>query len=73
MKPHPKGDRLRVVDVDWGSDMSVVVTNALNVEEGMKVIFAVRGELADRWAGSGGDAGAGEETRLNVAECARAS
>lgn len=41
VKPHPKADRLKVVDVDWGTDMSVVVTNAANVEEGMKVVFAV--------------------------------
>ncbi|GIL53237.1 hypothetical protein Vafri_8897 [Volvox africanus] len=40
VQPHPKADRLKVVDVDWGKDMSVVVTNAANVEEGMKVVFA---------------------------------
>ncbi len=41
VQAHPKADRLKVVDVDWGKDMSVVITNAANVEEGMKVVFAV--------------------------------
>jgi tRNA-binding EMAP/Myf-like protein len=41
VKPHPKADRLKVVDVDFGDNMAVVVTNAMNVEEGMKVVYAV--------------------------------
>lgn len=41
---HPKADRLRVVQVDAGGAAPVtVVTNALEVEEGMKVVFAVSG------------------------------
>lgn len=44
--PHPKADRLRVCQVDAGGAATVkVVTNAANVEEGMKVVFAVRGGL----------------------------
>ncbi len=40
--PHPKADRLRVVSLDAGGSARVrVVTNAPNVEEGMKVVFAV--------------------------------
>lgn len=40
--PHPKADRLRVCQVDAGGVSTVkVVTNAQNVEEGMKVVFAV--------------------------------
>jgi len=41
---HPKTDRLRVCQVDAGGVSTVkVVTNAANVEEGMKVVFAVSG------------------------------
>jgi phenylalanyl-tRNA synthetase beta chain len=40
--PHPKADRLQVCQVDAGGMAAVkVVTNAQNVEEGMKVVFAV--------------------------------
>ena len=40
--PHPKADRLRVCTLDAGGSSPVkVVTNAPNVEEGMKVVFAV--------------------------------
>lgn len=40
--PHPKADRLRVVTLDAGGSGTVkVVTNAPNVEEGMKVVLAV--------------------------------
>ena len=47
--PHPKADRLRVCQVDAGGAATVkVVTNAVNVEEGMKVVFAVRGDLEGR-------------------------
>lgn len=42
VKAHPKADRLRVCSVDYGHDVAQVVTNAANVAEGMKVIFAVR-------------------------------
>ncbi|GAB4816828.1 hypothetical protein N2152v2_003874 [Parachlorella kessleri] len=39
--PHPKADRLRVCTLDAGGSSPVkVVTNAPNVEEGMKVVFA---------------------------------
>lgn len=41
VKPHPKADRLSVCSVDYGHDVAQVVTNAANVAEGMKVIFAV--------------------------------
>ena len=41
VKAHPKADRLRVCSVDYGHDVAQVVTNAANVAEGMKVIFAV--------------------------------
>lgn len=41
VKAHPKADRLRVCSVDCGHDVAQVVTNAANVTEGMKVIFAV--------------------------------
>jgi predicted RNA-binding protein with EMAP domain len=52
--PHPKADRLRVCQVDAGGVATVkVVTNAQNVEEGMKVVFAVSGCAAA--AGMGGD------------------
>ena len=42
VKTHPRADRLRVCSVDYGHDVAQVVTNAANVAEGMKVIFAVR-------------------------------
>lgn len=41
VKAHPKADRLCVCSVDYGHDVAQVVTNAANVAEGMKVIFAV--------------------------------
>ena len=42
VSPHPKADRLRVCQVDAGGvGTAKVVTNAANVEEGMKVVFAV--------------------------------
>ena len=41
VKAHPKADRLRVCSVDYGHDVAQVVSNAANVAEGMKVIFAV--------------------------------
>lgn len=68
VKPHPKADRLKVVDVDWGTDMSVVVTNAANVEEGMKVVFAVRPPPQQQQRGGGARRGGGEEA--GTSECA---
>lgn len=41
VKAHPKADRLRVCSVDYGHDVAQVVTNAANIAEGMKVVFAV--------------------------------
>lgn len=45
--PHPKaGDKLRIAEVDTSFDTFTVVTNALNVKRGMKVVFAVSGVRA---------------------------
>ncbi|KAL3150312.1 hypothetical protein ABBQ32_000160 [Trebouxia sp. C0010 RCD-2024] len=43
VKAHPKADRLRVCSVDYGHDVAQVVTNAANIAEGMKVVFAGEG------------------------------
>lgn len=44
MRPHPKDDKkLRVCEVDTSRNTFTVITNALNVKKGMKVVFAVSG------------------------------
>lgn len=50
VRPHPKDDKkLRVCEVDTSRNTFTVITNALNVKKGMKVVFAVSGLL--RWFG----------------------
>jgi tRNA-binding EMAP/Myf-like protein len=41
VEPHPKADRLRVVRVDAGKGAVAVVTNAVEVAAGMRVVLAV--------------------------------
>ncbi len=57
--PHPKADRLRLVDVDTGSGVTRVVCGGTNLRTGMLVAFAPSGTTV-RWHG-------GEEVTLEPA------
>lgn len=73
--PHPKADRLRVCQVDAGGVSTVkVVTNAQNVEEGMKVVFAVSGPAAAAGRGAAlRERDEGQEAELDCQQLERSS
>lgn len=52
LRPHPNADRLRVVDVDLGSEQATVVCGGTNLRDGMLVAFAQVGARV-RWHGEG--------------------
>lgn len=52
IKPHPNADRLRLAEVDLGTERETVVCGAPNIEVGQKVPFArVGAQLADAHTG----------------------